>query len=297
LPRNNYIRCPGCRAKLRFGRRPKPRVTCPRCGHQFEYIAKEDGDTAAEPSLDPFLESAQSQDVAEETHDPFAEPKPSHNAADDDGETDEFSQALQEAAKAPPAADDEYGTASPLIRPVVSREKLPPVIELKSPVAKKKKRRRSAAIKPSTWRYTGGVLLVLLMLVFLRFVVFGNRLTMDEIAGTYICDKNPGIKVTLYADGTCAVEDSRQGVDLNVGGIEYAIDGRKIALKLSEEMKPARLSPAELIIMLARGGSAQIDEAVHEFNDLSFEHGTLYSSSKGRFTKEEDLEEGRKDEG
>jgi DNA-directed RNA polymerase subunit RPC12/RpoP len=37
VPSNEYFRCPSCNAKLQFGKRPKSRVTCPRCGHQFDY--------------------------------------------------------------------------------------------------------------------------------------------------------------------------------------------------------------------------------------------------------------------
>jgi hypothetical protein len=40
---NDYFRCPACRAKLRFGKRPKARVTCPSCGHQFDYRASSTG--------------------------------------------------------------------------------------------------------------------------------------------------------------------------------------------------------------------------------------------------------------
>jgi len=29
--------CPACHAKLKFGRTPKTHVTCPRCGHEFDY--------------------------------------------------------------------------------------------------------------------------------------------------------------------------------------------------------------------------------------------------------------------
>jgi hypothetical protein len=39
MPEVDYFRCPACQAKLKFGKRPKARVTCPRCGHQFDYHA------------------------------------------------------------------------------------------------------------------------------------------------------------------------------------------------------------------------------------------------------------------
>jgi len=43
---DDYFRCPACRAKLQFARRPKARVKCPRCGHQFDYQATPEGSGA-----------------------------------------------------------------------------------------------------------------------------------------------------------------------------------------------------------------------------------------------------------
>src|SRR5580704_6115892 len=66
MPANEYFRCPACRAKLKFGKRPKARVTCPRCGHQFDYQATAEGSErvgqpGVKPNSDP-LESANAED-------------------------------------------------------------------------------------------------------------------------------------------------------------------------------------------------------------------------------------------
>jgi hypothetical protein len=72
MPSNEYFRCPSCNAKLQFGKRPKSRVTCPRCGHQFDYKAPR----------------------------PDAEPVPATKPVDELGSTAAFGMALQEATGA-----------------------------------------------------------------------------------------------------------------------------------------------------------------------------------------------------
>jgi uncharacterized Zn finger protein (UPF0148 family) len=88
MPTNDYFRCPACRAKLKFGKRPKSQVTCPSCGHKFEYQATADG---AEPAAqNPLEPSSNSADPKEEL-----------------GSTAAFGLALQEATKAPHPTDAE----------------------------------------------------------------------------------------------------------------------------------------------------------------------------------------------
>jgi predicted nucleic acid-binding Zn-ribbon protein len=91
MPPDAYFHCPACGAKLRLGGRPKARVGCPRCGYDvFDYDATQAGETAAEPNIDPFLQSAQSEGSAEETVDPFATTEPSEDSPDEAGEVADF---------------------------------------------------------------------------------------------------------------------------------------------------------------------------------------------------------------
>lgn len=291
MPPDAYFHCLACGAKLRLGPRPKPRVACPRCGYVFEYEATQASDPAAATNLDPFLEPERSADSPEAIVDPFAEPEPAETAA---GEGADFATTKKRAAGTPRAAKSNVGPAAPAVRTFAPRVMPPPELEPRKKTGKRKKQVSSPDVRRGRRLLIyagGGALIVVLSLVVLRFVVFGHRLTLDDIAGTYICDKNADIRVTLYTDGTCAVEDFSNDSDLNVGDIEYTFDGRKkITLKPSREMKHLKLKPVELIIFLARGPS-RIDEAVDKFNDLTFEQGTLYSQSKGRFTRESDRDD------
>jgi hypothetical protein len=86
MPADESFRCPACKAKLKFGKRPKSRVTCPRCRHEFDYTP----DPATRPSREADSEAA-----------PLANPK------EELGGTAAFALALQEAAQASPHADAE----------------------------------------------------------------------------------------------------------------------------------------------------------------------------------------------
>jgi uncharacterized Zn finger protein (UPF0148 family) len=63
MPANEHFRCPACRAKLKFGQRPKSRVTCPRCGHKFDYQAAE---PIAQKAIEPNSDASSSSDAQEE---------------------------------------------------------------------------------------------------------------------------------------------------------------------------------------------------------------------------------------
>jgi hypothetical protein len=284
MPPEAYLICPACGAKLRVGRSSKPRVRCPRCTYVFDASATQAEETVGEENLDPFAESARSDDSTREIVDPFAENDASENMSDHEGDVADVA-AVRKPAKMTRPAPSTSGSWPPGVRTLVPRVMPPAEVGSRKKSGKKRTKQGLAAFQP---RYVAGTgFLLVLVLVCLGFVVFRHRLTMDEIAGTYLCDKDPETKVTLYADGTCAVQTSTEDADLNVADIEYTFDGRKITLKSSEEMKPIRLTPVQAMLMLARGGSSQIDEAVREFNDLSYEKGTLYSRSKGRFTRED----------
>src|SRR5580704_4999155 len=86
MPTSESFFCPECNAKLKFGRRAKTRVTCPRCAHQFDYQALPE-------DIDPF---------AKEIDD--APPEDADQAI---GSTTAFGMVLQEVAAAPaPARHD-----------------------------------------------------------------------------------------------------------------------------------------------------------------------------------------------
>jgi hypothetical protein len=87
MPASEHFRCPACRAKLRFGKRPKTRVTCPSCGHQFDY-------QTAEP-------------IAQKAVEPNPDAIHSANPADELGTTAAFGLALKEATQEPCRSDGE----------------------------------------------------------------------------------------------------------------------------------------------------------------------------------------------
>ena len=97
----------------------------------------------------------------------------------------------------------------------------------------KKKRKFAKALKDAIWLYLAGAGLLALTL-FLGYVTFrpgailGRSLTFDEVAGTYVSEQHPGLKIILGTDGTWGVEDQSQGGDLRIDGLVYSIKGRKI---------------------------------------------------------------------
>jgi hypothetical protein len=128
MPANEHFRCPACRAKLRFGKRPKPRVTCPSCGHQFDYQTSSEGsEPAGQTPLDPSSDALASAD-----------------AKDQLGATAAFGFALKEAAGGAPHSDDaqaldlvdgedgELPEYQPLTRRPRAKKKIPAKMEEKS---------------------------------------------------------------------------------------------------------------------------------------------------------------------
>jgi hypothetical protein len=300
---SEYFFCPECNAKLKFGRRPKSRVTCPRCAHQFDYQAPAEG-------LDPF---------AHESH----ETAPPSDAGKPMGETTEFGMLLQEAAatprparkdidfdldsddidpddvvEAPPAedAEEDYGAPLPIRRPrPPSARKGKPKVFAKTKSGKKK-RKFAKALKDAIWLYLAGAGLLALTL-FLGYVTFrpgailGRSLTFDEVAGTYVSEQHPGLKIILGTDGTWGVEDQSQGGDLHIDGLVYSIKGRKIVCDAPEELK---LKPRPKIFLDLPAGlhpRSIYERIAAEFSDMSFKNGTLVSPTRGRFTRQPDPNE------
>jgi len=91
MPANEPFRCPACRAKLKFGKRPKARVTCPRCGHQFDYQAP----------------TQESEAIAQKAVEPNGDAIHSANATEELGTTAAFGLALTEATRASSHSDSE----------------------------------------------------------------------------------------------------------------------------------------------------------------------------------------------
>ncbi|HEV3301551.1 MAG TPA: hypothetical protein VG055_18000 [Planctomycetaceae bacterium] len=305
---SEHFRCPACNAKLKFGRHPKTRVTCPRCGHEFDHQLPAE-------VLDPFAH--ESDDKA-----------PPSDAQEQIGETTEFGMLLQAAAAPPrPArrdidfdldsndvdpddvvdepppedAEEDYGAPLPIGRtrpPSASKEKPKVFAKTKSG---KKKRKLAKALKDAIWLYLAGAGLLALTL-FIGYVTFrpgailGRSLTFDEVAGTYVSEQHPGLKIILGTDGTWGVEDQSQGGDLRIDGLVYSIKGRKIVCDAPEELK---LKPRPKIFLDLPAGlhpRSIYERIAAEFSDMSFKNGTLVSPTRGRFTRQpEPNEEERAD--
>jgi hypothetical protein len=298
MPASEHFRCPACNAKLKFGPRPKTRVTCPRCAHQFDYEAPAEG-------LDPF---------AHESHE-TAQPS---DAGKPMGETTEFGMLLQEAAATPRPApkdidfdhdsddaepddiveepppedvEEDYGAPLPIRRPrPPSASKGKPKVFAKTKSGKKK-RKLAKALKDEIWLYLAGagLLALTLFLVYVMFrpgAIFGRSLTFDEVAGTYVSEVHPGLKIIFGTDGTWGVEDQSQGADLRVDGLVYSIKGRKIICDAPEELK---LKPRRKIFLDLPAGlhpRSGYEMIAAEFSDMSFKNGTLVSPTRGRFTRQ-----------
>ncbi|HEV8069293.1 MAG TPA: hypothetical protein VGP76_16250 [Planctomycetaceae bacterium] len=295
---SEYFRCPECNAKLKFGRRPKSLVTCPRCAHQFDYEAPAEG-------LDPF---------AHESH----ETAPPSNAGKPMGETTEFGMLLQEATATPrPApkdidfdhdsddaepddiveesppedAEEEYGAPLPIRRPrPPSASKGKPKVFAKTKSGKKK-RKLAKALKDAIWLYLGGagLLALTVFLVYVTFrpgAIFGRSLTFDEVAGTYVSEVHPGLKIILGTDGTWGVEDQSQGGDFRIDGLVYSIKGRKIICDAPEELKLKARPKIFLDLPAGLHLRSGYERIAAEFSDMSFKNGTLVSPTRGRFTRQ-----------
>jgi hypothetical protein len=168
MPANEHFRCPACRAKLKFGRRPKSRVTCPRCGHQFDYKPTAEG----------------SEGVAQQGVEPGSDPLEPAPARDELGGTAAFGLALKEVtggssgsdaedeldviddegvdASPPAKGHDEYGPATAPLRPrkPVARVSDDPPVTTQRPLSKRLRKwyKRSALSNPSTggWQIAAG---------------------------------------------------------------------------------------------------------------------------------------------
>jgi hypothetical protein len=298
MPASEHFRCPACNAKLKFGPRPKTRVTCPRCGHQFDYQAPAE-------VLDPFAEES------DETIPPSDAGKPM-------GETTEFGMLLQEAAAtprparkdidfdhdsddnnsddiveppAPEESEEDYGAPLPIRRPrSPSAQKAKPKV-FANTKSGKKKRKSAKAFKDAIWLYLAGAVLLALAL-FVGYVtlrpgaIFGRSLTFEEVAGTYVSEVHPGLKIILGTDGTWGVEDQSQGADLRIDGLVYSVKGRKIICDAPEELK---LKPRRKIFLDLPAGlhpRSIYERIAAEFSDMSFKNGTLVSPTRGRFTRQ-----------
>jgi hypothetical protein len=288
---SEHFFCPECNAKLKFGRSPKTRVTCPRCAHQFDYQASPE-------SIDPF---------AKEVDDA----PPPGNADEPIGSNTAFGMVLQELAAVPQPArrDLDFGDEIDEAPPPEEGEQIygpPPALPKRreSSVWKRKpkelangKKRKNWAGFPADaiWFYLGGAGLLALVIfaaavIFRPGAVFGRSLTPAEVAGTYVSEQQPGLKITLCADGTWGIEDQSQGGDFRIDGLVYSIKGRTILCDAPAEMKS---KPRERIFIDSPFPKRKLYEMIAiEFSDLSFKNGNLVSPTRGRFTREaESLEE------
>jgi hypothetical protein len=233
------------------------------------------------------------------------------------GETTEFGMLLQEAAAAPRPtrrdidfdldsndvdpddivdepppedAEEDYGSPLPIRRtrpPSASKGKPKVFAKTKS----RKKRKLSKALKDAIWLYLGGAGLLALTL-FIGYVTFrpgailGRSLTFDEVAGTYVSEQHPGLKIILGTDGTWGLEDQSRGGDLRIDGLVYSMKGRKIVCDAPEDLK---LKPRPKIFLDLPAGlrpRSIYERIAAEFSDMSFKNGTLVSPTRGRFTRQ-----------
>jgi hypothetical protein len=282
---SEHLFCPACNAKLQFGQRAKTRVTCPRCGHQFDYQAPAE-------SIDPFANEAGDATPAEDADEPI-------------GSTTAFGMVLQEiaAGPSPPRRDVDFGDEiddAPAPEEDGQNYGPPPAIPKRRPAesvwkhkpgehAKDGKRRKKRFSSEAIWLYLGstGLLALVLFVLFTIFrpgAMFGRSLTPEEVAGAYVSERQPGLKLTFLADGTWGIDDQSAGGHLQVDGLVYSVKGRKLLCDAPEGMR-SKLRE-KIFIDRPLPKRTMYERIALEFGDLSFTNGTLVSPTKGRFKRE-----------
>jgi hypothetical protein len=297
MSESKSVVCPGCRAKLKFERQPKARVTCARCGQEFDYQPTAD-------VIDPFAEDALAT---------TGDSSPSTDADESVESLTEFEKVLQDMAEtrrperrdidfgddivdAPAEEDeDEFGPV-PVLRPAPAPVGQRRAKEVSPKKSRKRKRKRAALSSDAIWLYLAGAVLLALVVFVVAVTVrpgaiFGRSLTPQEIAGTYVSEDQPGLRLTFVADGTWEIDDANQGFHFGSGGLVYSIKGRKIICDVPAELKPKPQQPILIDRPLALGHRSVYDRIVADFSDLSFKNGMLISPTKGRFTREPGPEE------
>ncbi len=290
------IVCPGCQAKLKVGRVIRPRITCPRCGQEFDCPPP----PAAE-DLDPFAADA---DKAEATRRPTPKPEQSPEPID------EFETALKPKAKPKPRDPDEIDFGDErfdLPEEAEANDHLPPAPPLRRPVSAatfrkaveespRRNRRRKKRFAPSIdalWLYLAGAVL-LAIVGFVGWMttrpgaIFGRSLRPDEIAGTYVSEENPKLILTFLADGTWEMYDGRQWIPNWIPGLVYSIEGRKIICDVPEEQKVEPKQPVFVDRPFALRHRSGAERFIAEFSGLIFKDGAIISPTKGRFKRQPD---------
>jgi len=263
---------------------------------------------AKPPELDPFVRETAKLDPS--WLDPF-EPEPLEPERYETGATEvelfELNISEPEPSKLEPADGscgiEESQLALPL--PVLRRKRkespadvgaFVPDSEAAAERKKKKKRRLNSDVQ--FWLYCAGAVLFAVLGIFVWLVGFGRPLTMEDVAGTYVNEKDPGEKIELHADGTCSVSDEGHGGSVHIGGFVYSLKRRKITIELSEEMKPKPRKPGIFVdgpnrlngLILAMTPTI-FDAIVADFSDLTYSNGKLISPTKGRFIREPEPDE------
>jgi hypothetical protein len=168
MPANEHFRCPACRAKLKFGRRPKTRVTCPRCGHQFDYRTTPEGSErvvqqGVESGSEPLEPASASDELGGTAAFGLALKEVTGGSSGSDAE-DELDVIDDEVVDASPSAkgDEEYGPATTPIHPrkPVARVSDDPLVTTQRPLSKRLRKwyKRSSLSNPSTggWQIAAG---------------------------------------------------------------------------------------------------------------------------------------------
>jgi len=217
MPTSDYFRCPSCRAKLKFGSRPKSRVTCPRCGHQFDYQPTSEGSESlaqrgVEPNSDAHASASASEEQGTTAAFGFALQEVAGSASDS-GAQEELDLIEDEAVAVTPSAkgDDEYGSAAAPIRPrtiAAPRNESEPSQRTQRPLSKRLKKwyKRSWLSNPSTggWQIAAGYAAIGVV-VMVTFVFMWMRYLQSE-AGS---DRGSSY-ATVYNDSSSNV--SRLGI-------------------------------------------------------------------------------------
>jgi hypothetical protein len=176
MPSDDYFRCPACNAKLKFGKRPKSRVTCPRCGHPFDYKAPE-ADAETVPAAKPQDELGSTAAFGMALQEATGQSRQREPVDESDEMADDF---VEEPGS---ESGDEYGQAVAPLRPrktVARAAKEPPeaIATTPKPFTKRLRKwyKRSWLGNPSTagWQIAAGyagigvLVLVVLLCVWMR---------------------------------------------------------------------------------------------------------------------------------
>ncbi len=189
--------------------------------------------------------------------------------------------------------EDTYGLHEPPEAPVAptpmhAPRPTPSSSSGETPKKKKKRKKGAAGLDPETkklfaWLGAGAAALLIALGVWLGIARSRKPLTLDGVAGNYVCDKNSGYQIHLTADGRCGLTDEANGGSFTFG-YPFTIDGATLVVGIDKEFD----SPLIEVEKRKIAGINIVKLQLKKFGDLSYAGDAIDSSELGRFSRVKD---------